>query len=274
MSSGEMTMTTYAFANAWQLARQRLSALEAWLDPDTIRHLTARGIVPGWHCLEVGAGGGSIAAWMGDRVGPSGSVLATDLDTRHVDALARPNVQTLRHDVVRDPLPTESFDLVHTRLVLMHLPDWETALDRLVSALKPGGWLVVEEMDFAGAALDPACGPDAVALFDVALAGLQRGMAEHGTDSYFGRRLLGALRSRGLQAIATEGRSSCSPGGSPASIAWRLAFEQLREELVAMGALSDDDVSAVAALLDDPDTSFLTQTTIAAWGQCHANESA
>ena len=54
-------MSSYAFENAWQRARQRLNAIEAWLDPDTIRHLTARGVGPGWHCLEVGAGGESIA---------------------------------------------------------------------------------------------------------------------------------------------------------------------------------------------------------------------
>jgi hypothetical protein len=65
-------MTTYAFDNSWELARQRLDAIEAWFDPGTIRHLTERGVAPGWHCLEVGAGGGSIAAWLGDRVGPAG----------------------------------------------------------------------------------------------------------------------------------------------------------------------------------------------------------
>ena len=51
-------MAKYAFDNAWEQARQRLAAIEAWLDPGTIRHLSERGIGPGWRCLEVGAGVG------------------------------------------------------------------------------------------------------------------------------------------------------------------------------------------------------------------------
>jgi SAM-dependent methyltransferase len=139
--------TTYAFDNAWHLARQRLSALEAMLDPGTIRHLEARGVGPGWHCLEVGAGGGSIADWLCRRVGPDGRVGATDLDTRFLAALDHPNLDVRRHDIVRDELPAATFDLVHLRLVLGHLPERATALRRLVAALRPGGWLVAEGMD-------------------------------------------------------------------------------------------------------------------------------
>ncbi len=260
-------MPTYALDNAWQRARQRLTALEAWLDPGTICHLEARGVAPGWHCLEVGAGGGSIASWLGGRVGASGSVLATDIDPRHLEALAHPHVRALRHDIISDPLPADTFDLAHTRLVLMHLPAWETALDRMIAALKPGGWLVVEEMDFAATALDPGCGADAVALFDKAIAGHHQVMDRHGMNPFFGRCLLRALRDRNLVAIGTEGRSLCCSGGSTEAVAWRLTFEQLREELVAIGAMTDDEMAALFALLDDPAATFLTQVTVAAWGQ-------
>jgi SAM-dependent methyltransferase len=260
-------MTTYAFDNAWQLARQRLDALEAWFDPGTIRHLSALGVAPGWHCLEVGAGGGSIAAWLGDRVGAAGSVLATDLDTRHVDALAHPNVRTQRHNVECDPLPAARFDLVHLRLVLTHLSDRQAALARLVTALKPGGWLLAEEMDFASAVIDPGAGEAAAALFDKALAAHHLVMGRHGMDPFYGRRLLGEVQRQGLVATAAEGRAACRNGGSPVAVAWRLTFEQLREEIVATGAMGADEVSAIMALFDDPATIFLTQTTVAAWGQ-------
>ena len=68
----------------------------------------ARGVGPGWRCLEVGAGAGSIAGWLADRVGPSGQVIATDLDTRFLEQQARPNLEVRRHDVVRDPLETDA----------------------------------------------------------------------------------------------------------------------------------------------------------------------
>lgn len=138
---------------------------------------------------------------------------------------------------------------------------------KLVASLKPGGWLVVEEMDFASAALDPRCGGAAVALFAVAIAAHNRVMARHGCDPFYGRCLLRELHARGLAAVATEGRSACCQGKSAPAVACRLAFAQLREELIMTGELTGAEVDAILALLDDPATTFLTQTTVAAWGQ-------
>jgi hypothetical protein len=70
----------YLLARADECAeRARLRNLEAWLDPITVEHLEATGIAAGWRCLEVGAGGGSIARWLSERVAPSGSLVATDI---------------------------------------------------------------------------------------------------------------------------------------------------------------------------------------------------
>jgi len=60
---------------------------------------------PGWHCLEVGGGGGSIASWLANRVLPDGRAVATDLDTRFLETLSIPNLEVRRHDIVTDPLP-------------------------------------------------------------------------------------------------------------------------------------------------------------------------
>jgi SAM-dependent methyltransferase len=263
-------MTEYAFDNAWRQARQRLTAIEEWLDPGTIRHLDERGVGPGWRCLEIGAGGGSIAGWLCDRVGPDGRVLATDLDTRFVEALDRPNLQTRRHDICRDPLPATAFDLVHTRLVVAHLAERGPALDRMVAALKPGGWLVVEEMDFGSVAPDPTIGADGVALFERVVAAHHRVVMARGFDPFYGRRVRGELRDRGLVDVGTEGHVFCTGGGSPGAAAWRLTLEQLCEELVATGAIATEDLAAALRLFDDPRLAFLSQATIAAWGQCAA----
>src|SRR5947209_20607796 len=120
-------MADYLLENAWEQQRQRLAGLEAWFDPGTRRHIERLGERNGWHCLEVGAGGGSIAAWLCQQVGPHGHVVATDLDTRFLEALDVPNLDVRRHNILTDDLPARVFDLVHTRFLVEHLADRRTA---------------------------------------------------------------------------------------------------------------------------------------------------
>ena len=77
-----MSSDQYALANAWELADRRLDALESAHDATTMRRLRAAGVQPGWRCLEVGAGRGSIARWLGTAVAPHGQVIALDIDAR------------------------------------------------------------------------------------------------------------------------------------------------------------------------------------------------
>ena len=97
----------------------------------------------------MGAGAGSIARWLCERVGRGGHVVATDLDTRFVAAalLHQRNGTVLRHDLLRDQLPEASFELVHVRLMLAWLKNPARGLAKLIAALKPGGWLLAEELD-------------------------------------------------------------------------------------------------------------------------------
>jgi SAM-dependent methyltransferase len=224
-------MSDYLLDNAWEQQRRRLAGLEAWFDPGTVRHLEALGVAPGWRCLEVGAGAGSIAAWLAHRVGPSGHVLATDLDTRLLAGRGSPNLAVLRHDILAEELPEGDFDLVHARFLLEHLPDRATALRRMAAALAPGGWLLVEETDSSSWVPDPAADPRAGMLFArwtqafVALCRLA------GADAYAGRRAYGELRALGLDEIDAAGRvfmstpprwtrsSPCWP--IPSSSGWR-----------------------------------------------------
>ena len=110
--------TKYAYDNARAVQSERLAALAEALDPGTVRHLDSIGVGRGWRCLEVGAGGGSIAAWLSERVAGDGAVVATDLDTTVLRELWRPNLEIRVHDVLEDDLPEGEFDLVHVRLLL------------------------------------------------------------------------------------------------------------------------------------------------------------
>jgi 2-polyprenyl-3-methyl-5-hydroxy-6-metoxy-1,4-benzoquinol methylase len=94
-----VTSQRYLVPNAWQRARERLALLEQVRDPGTRRHLDALGVGAGWQCLEVGAGGGSIATWLCEQVGPSGRVVATDLDTRFLETVKCAPLDVWRHDI-------------------------------------------------------------------------------------------------------------------------------------------------------------------------------
>ena len=260
----------YAFDNAHDLQRQRLAALEAALDAGTVQHLEAAGIAPGWRCLEVGAGGGSIAEWMCERVGPGGEVLATDLDTTVLRARSRPNLEIRAHDVLADDLPPARFDLVHVRLLLAWLPDPRTALARVLRALKPGGRLVVEELDFASVATAEAPDPPSRAAFErVMEAHLEVLRERSGFDGRYGRRLHADLMDAGLEDVGCEGRVSLWRDGNAGMRVWRLTFVQLRAAMVAAGTPARD-VDRAIELCDDPRMSCLSPVVMAGWGRAAA----
>jgi Methyltransferase domain len=104
---------SYLFGQVREQERARLAGLSAQFDPVTIRHLAAVRVAAGWHCLEVGAGAGSIARWLAATVGSTGRVVATDLDTQFLDDLPCPPVEVVRHDITRDPVEQDAFDLIH-----------------------------------------------------------------------------------------------------------------------------------------------------------------
>ena len=107
-------------------------------DPATIEYLGRIGVGPSWRCLEVGAGCGSIARWLSDRVGTGGHVVATDIHLSFLSVPESPQLEVRRHDITSDELETGAFDLVHARNLLTHVP-------RRVSALKKLG---LDESDF------------------------------------------------------------------------------------------------------------------------------
>lgn len=142
-----MDRAGYLLENRNAEAAQRFAALSALFDPGTLRQFEACGLAAGWRCWEVGAGGPALVRTIAERTGPSGYVLATDIDDSWAKDAAAPNVEVRRHDVARDAPPGGSFDLVHARLVLVHVPERERALRNMIAALRAGGWLVIEDAD-------------------------------------------------------------------------------------------------------------------------------
>jgi SAM-dependent methyltransferase len=253
----------YALDNAAAQAGDRMTALSEIFDAGTTYHIEQCGITSGWHCLEIGGGGGSIAAWMSERVGQKGRVVVTDINTRFLDSLQRPNLEVRRHNIVTDPLPEAAFDLIHARLVLMHLRERDAVLARLIKALKPGGWLLDEEFDVLSMPTD--AGINTRETFLHSLSALNRVLAESGVDLRFGRFLSGRLRALGLAGVEAHGRLSAGGGGSVVAKLVRSNFCQLRDAMIERGYLTTEELEDDLRNLDDPDSLVLTPVM---WSVC------
>lgn len=83
-----------------EFERQKIQA--AVYDPVTIRRLEVTGVTNGWRCLEAGAGIGSVAQWLSTRVGPTGKVVATDIELRFLGRKSVPNLEVRQHDILKD----------------------------------------------------------------------------------------------------------------------------------------------------------------------------
>jgi SAM-dependent methyltransferase len=255
----------YLLDNAGADAPARLTALAAMFDPGTIRHLESRGVGPGWHCLEVGGGGGSVAAWLATRVGPTGHVLVTDIDPRFLQALDLSTVEVRRHDIATDPLPESAFDVIHMRLVLNHLPEPARVLARLRTALKPGGWLVCEEFDSESMPPDPTVRAGELLLRSQVAMG--RLMADRGFDRRFGRRLFAHLRAQGLADVGAEARLFMVQDGSPGADLVRANCEQLRTAMIDAGGVTGREIDQDLARLNEPQFMMPSSIMWAAWGR-------
>ncbi|QCX82853.1 hypothetical protein C9F11_46525 (plasmid) [Streptomyces sp. YIM 121038] len=223
--------------------RRRLQALEAFADPGTCSAIEHRGIRAGWRCLELGSGAGSVARWLAARCAP-GQVVATDIDIRLLPRDV-PNLSPLRHNAVHEDFPLASFDLVHTRALLEHLPEREEVLARMVDWTAPGGWVHVD-----GVIIIPP--PDThrnayhrsvTALINLAAGSMQ-------ADFRWATALPGLLTQLGLEDIGLH----CTPGlvgrGRNADALLRLTLEQTGPAMTRQGLLTQQDLTACSDLLD------------------------
>jgi len=132
----------YPLDNAHTLAARHHQALSALLDPITINRIHGLVSLAGKRCLEVGAGAGSIAHFLAEEVGERGTVTALDINPIHIQP--HPRLSIAEHDLTVDPIDG-SYDFIHARLVLSHLPERGPILYRLIQALAPGGYLLIED---------------------------------------------------------------------------------------------------------------------------------
>jgi SAM-dependent methyltransferase len=258
------TQTGYVFDTVEATEKRRLDDQTSLWDSFTFQRLAATGLGEGWRCLEIGGGTGSVARWLHDEVGDRGHVVVTDLETRWLEPLAAPNLEVRCHDVVGDPIESSSYDLIHARLVLMHLPEREAVVGKLAGALRPGGWLVVEDYDGHTFGVTHPEHPPWARVTDA----IARALELAGADAYWGSRMEGTLRAAGLAEVDVQGLALAQP--APQLAPWALPIVgRLRDRLVDAGLATDAEIDqATAPFHDDAsDLSVFSPILVSARGQ-------
>lgn len=237
---------TYVFSNEGAHGAEQHRYIAACYDRITTERLASTGVTDGWHCLDVGTGHGSIARWLAQRVAPTGSVLATDVEPGDIEP--HPNLTVAVHDITTDPLPAEHFDLIVVRMVLQHFPQRDAVLHELIAALKPGGTLQIDELDTA---YEPVLLATDAALYEKFLAAKTQHMRSRGGDPEWGRKAADALRAAGLVDIDPQPHIASRHAGSP-QLALQLNHTyHLRDGLVAAG-MTDAELERVREVMRDP----------------------
>jgi SAM-dependent methyltransferase len=225
--------------------RRRPELLQDCFDPITTRSLDAIGVEAGWRCLELGAGAGSVTRMLCDRVGPAGRVVAVDLDTRFVEELPDGNLDVRRSNVLTDGLPGDAYDLVHARALLMHLPTREKFVGEMAGVLRPGGWLLVEDLDvYPISSLGEGVFDD---VMQKAFAAFDRA----NTAKAFGHQLPGLFDAAGLEDVEPVCEVMTYRGGSTAAQMFTASLYQLRPALLGVG-VTEEQLEEVGAVLADP----------------------
>lgn len=240
--------------------RQRLALMSHLLDPLHQSLLERLGLRPGWRCLEIGCGNGSVSRWLAGKVGPKGHVVASDLDLRYMDDLRAPNLKVRQLDILKDQIEAGAYDLVTARAVLHHVKSPKKAVQHMAQFLKPGGVLLSIEPDFLPATV---ASPQPLRAFWQAWLEWSKSV---GIDYFIGRKMPGFLSATGLDKVAAEGTTALYRGKSPWAEYWLETLNELRPRLIKSGYVTAPLLSRFNRLYSDPEIWTSAITFVASWG--------
>lgn len=243
--------------HAGQLARLR--TLECAFDPLSQGVFDQLNLPDRPAILDLGAGAGSLVRWLTKRY-PDAAVTATDLDTRFLTGI--PGIRVRPHNAVTDDFPAASFDVVHARALLCHLPEREDILNRAMRWIRPGGWLVIEDLS-----LQPSLNTANPLFRKVAQAGITLLEQSVGSDMLWADTLVQRLHDLGLARVGHRTLEGRIGDGSPADTFWAATTEQAGPALLKLGLLTQDDLDAMNSLRANPAFNEAALTMVSAWGQ-------
>ncbi len=228
-------------------------------DGVTTARLAALGAGPGWHCLDVGAGTGTVARWLLTSAGVT-SVLAVDRDTRFLTDRP-PGLVVQAADITAPGFDPGFFHLVHARFVLMHLRSWRRMIAKLSTLLVPGGVLVLSDAVDLTTAAAPATP------YTLVMRAMWRALRETiGTDVSWVPDCPSLLLEEGLRSVAGEIHVPPLLPGSPVSRFWADTWDRTREALLATGQVDEAQLEQARQALESPDSAALAPGMLTAWG--------
>lgn len=182
--------------------RERLLLLSEVMGPSTRALLKMVSITAGSICLDVGCGGGDVTFELARITGPKGRVVGVDLDEtqlaiarREADQYGLSNILFEVQDVTKWK-PGELFDYVYARFLLTHLSDPGAIISTLRRYMRPGGMVILEDIDFRGHFAQPEC-PALLRYVEWYTRSVQR----RGGDPNIGPRLPGMLLQAGFKDV-------------------------------------------------------------------------
>jgi len=240
-------MKPYILDDASAFEYKRLDLMSKILDPWTRGYLTALGVDEGWQCLELGPGNGSIAEWLSARVGPAGSVTALDINPVLLELIPAQNLTVQQMDVRTGEVPKNAYDLVTCRALLHQITEYAPAvLTQMAAAVKPGGWLLIQEPDFH---LAPTTEPEV-------WASMWKGLIEwgcsNGIDWLIGRKLPSMVAALDFGHPQAKTDVQNIRGRDRGALYFQLFFAEVRDRVLEAGQLDAATFDAASALLDDP----------------------
>jgi SAM-dependent methyltransferase len=249
-SAGPAPASEYMFDNDTPEAARQVELLADILDDHTIGVLEGIDVPADGRCLDLGAGAGTISTWMAGELVPAGQVTVLDLKPQHITPHDRLTVIT--GDVTTHPFEAGSVDLIHARLLFMHLADRGQVLARVAGALKPGGVMVISDWDTRHLDEMIVRAPDDVAdaflAFQEALIGV--GVA-NGMDAGWARRIPDVMADAGLVGVTAQVFNRVWVGGSAGMLLHDCNSRQKQADLLAAG-MSLEQLDTLRTAMTDP----------------------
>ena len=254
----------------------RLQRQSEELQPEAralLGRLRELGLRPGQTAIDLGCGPRGILDLLADAVGPDGRVVGLDADQAHVAAARQyavsrgfANVEVLAGDARHTGLPAESFDLVHTRTLLVTIPEPAEVVAEMARLAKPGGLVASQEPD----ADFSICYPPLAEwdrLWSLFLASFPRA----GADLRLGRRLTELFREAGLTDVGATIYASSYPAGHSRRTVIPDLVRSLHPVILGLGLAGERELAdvdaAVRAHLADPRTLIMPHLLVTAWGR-------